>query len=94
MFSVEEISETKKIEQKSEILLKQTQALKCVFFKTETCVPEKVSFKACLTCNKCTALTLEKILPAVFNKIVGAASFIMSTMGIGGSAGSSGGGGK
>lgn len=67
----------------------EAEGLKCIFYKNEVCHPERVNFKICLKCHRCQALTLERALPLLFNKIVGLAIFFMKTMG----SGSSGGGG-
>ncbi len=66
---------------------RRTEGQQCIFYKTETCAPNKVKFKICLKCHKCSAITKENFIPQIFNRIIGMAVFLMGTMGMGGNAG-------
>ncbi|KAF0133275.1 MAG: hypothetical protein FD145_1355 [Candidatus Saganbacteria bacterium] len=66
------------------------QNLACVFYKTKSCNPKKISFKICTRCHRCQAITLDNIIPQLFNRIISMASSLMSAFGLAGASGSSG----
>jgi len=81
---------------------KEIEGLRCIFYKDQNCNPHKIYFKICLKCHRCRVVTVENVIPLLFNKIVGLAIFLAGTLGMGlgsagaagGSGGGSGGGGK
>jgi len=53
----------------------------CLFYKNKPCKPNEVQFKICLKCHRCQALTLENVIPKLFNRIVSMAVLFVSVFG-------------
>ncbi len=76
------------INPKKPLTPKTAEGLQCIFYKTENCSPTKMKFKICSKCHRCQVITMENMIPRIFDKIVGTAIFMMATFGLptGGSA--------
>lgn len=85
--------ESVKLEELKIINPRKPEGRQCIFYKTETCAPNKVKFKICLKCHKCSAITRENFVPQIFNRIINMAVFLMGTMGMGSNGGAGGGAG-
>jgi len=83
---VEEITALK-AEGNSQKLKQNADEMPCIFYKQEVCSPTKAKFKICLKCHRCRALTIERAIPELFNRIVALAGLLIMTFGAMGGAG-------
>jgi hypothetical protein len=73
---------------------KEAERQRCLFYRDQVCNPYKATFKICSKCHRCKVVTVENVIPRLFDKIVGLAIFLAGTLGMGlGSAGTAGGSG-
>jgi hypothetical protein len=60
------------------ISLQISEETKCIFYKAEACTPTKMRFNICAKCHRCRVVTMENLVPRMFEKIVGLAIMLMN----------------
>jgi len=63
---------------KKPFLPKNAEEAKCLFYKTELCTPNKMKFKICARCHRSRVVTMENLVPRLFEKIIGLAIMLMN----------------
>ena len=76
--------------QRKPLIPHKKDELNCIFYKKDACNPNKMNFKICGRCHRSKAITMENLVPRIFERIVGMAILVMGmTFGSAGQGGTS-----